>query len=140
MGVAAAVILQQRIADIIQRRPVLGGRQRPESGAGEILKPHRETFWRAGVEAKGTASLWKNYTNGLNLPNVTSFTEEPRFFPFNGPAMMRGNINFRYRNNSLSGGGRSALPSGILRGKGLFVATPQIERNSAAPTRPTPQT
>jgi hypothetical protein len=53
---------------------------------------------------------------------------------------MRGNINFGYGNNSLKGNGRSALPSGILRGKGLFVATPQNDRISAAPTRPTPQT
>ena len=40
MRVAAALVQQQGIADIVQRRAVLAGRQRAVGGTGEILKTH----------------------------------------------------------------------------------------------------
>jgi hypothetical protein len=94
----------------------------------------------ASGDQAGTLSRWKSYTNGRDLPNVTAITEKARIFPFNAKGKYRRKIRFRYGNNSLNGGRRSALRRGRMRFKGLFVATPQIERNSTAPTRPTPQT
>jgi hypothetical protein len=94
----------------------------------------------ASGDQAGTLSRWKSYTNGRDLPNVTAITEKARIFPFNAKGKYRRKIRFRYGNNSLIGGRRSALRPGRMRFKGLFVATPQIERNSTAPTRPTPQT
>jgi hypothetical protein len=49
-------------------------------------------------------------------------------------------MDFLYQNNSLKGNRRSALRSGMERVKGFLGAVPQIERNSRAPPRPTPQT
>jgi hypothetical protein len=78
---------------------------------------------------KGTLSRWKTYTNGLNLPNVTDVTEKAPFFAFTTPGKYRREIKFRYGTNSLIRDRRSALCEGRMRFKGLFVATPQIERN-----------
>ncbi|OIQ76886.1 hypothetical protein GALL_414290 [mine drainage metagenome] len=44
MGVAAGAIQQQGIADVIERRAVLAGRQRAVSGPGEFLKRHESSF------------------------------------------------------------------------------------------------
>jgi hypothetical protein len=115
------------------------GRQRPERGAGKILKSHAKLSAPAsGID--GTLSRWKTYPNGRNFPNVTAITEKAPAFPSNAPGKYGRKIKFRYRTNSLKGDRRSALPEGTMPFKGLFVATPQIERNSTAPTRPTPQT
>src|SRR6202035_3997100 len=44
MLVAAMMLAQQGIADLVQRRAVLAGRQRATGGAGKILKPHEMSF------------------------------------------------------------------------------------------------
>ena len=44
MRVAAGIVLQEGIADVIERRPVLPHRERAERGAGKILKPHAVSF------------------------------------------------------------------------------------------------
>src|SRR5260370_7199034 len=48
MGVAAAVVQQHGIADVIQRRAVLPGGQRAKRRAGEILQAHAVSFSRNG--------------------------------------------------------------------------------------------
>src|SRR6266446_7976708 len=52
MRVAAARAQQHRIADVIQRRAVLPGRQRAVGGTGEMLKTHRvpSDFFRATLK------------------------------------------------------------------------------------------
>ena len=48
MGVAAAVVQQHGIADVVQRRAVLCRGQRAKRRAGEILEAHAVTFSRNG--------------------------------------------------------------------------------------------
>src|SRR5258705_4423024 len=134
MLVAAGIFQQQRIADVVKRRTVLPGGKRAERGAGKILKPHAATFLTPAP------SRWKNYTVSRQIPDVTDITEGPSKMPFTVPQQCGRPINFRYRNNSLKGNRRSTLPPRIGRAKGFLGAVPQIERNSRAPSRPTPQT
>jgi hypothetical protein len=61
-------------------------------------------------------------------------TEGHAFFALTGAQLERRKTNFRHGTNSLKGYRHSALRWGIKRSKGLFVATPQIERNCPAPT------
>jgi hypothetical protein len=104
------------------------------------------------------SSRWKNYTRfqakgrpvpvkksrqnqkPRQLPGVTGVTEVPPKMPFTGLRTRGWSIDFLYRSNSLKGNRRSALRSGMERVKGFLGAVPQIERNSRAPPRPTPQT
>ena len=52
VGVTPLVFQQQGIADVIQRRPILAGCQRPEGGAGKMMKPHQSKLSSAGVEGE----------------------------------------------------------------------------------------
>src|SRR5262249_59792752 len=102
MGVAAGVFQQQRVADVVQRRPVLMGRQRPKRGAGQMVKSHAKLSGAGvGGNLRGTLSRWKSYTNDRHLPNVTAVTERAPFFLFNGPANYQLKIKFSYGNNNL---------------------------------------
>jgi hypothetical protein len=58
-------------------------RQRPERGAGEILKSHQKLSG-APASDNGTLSRWKTYTNGSELPDVMEVTEGRRFIVFTG--------------------------------------------------------
>ena len=67
MGIAAGIVQQQGIADVIQRRPVLAGGQRAVGGAGEILKAHAVSFRRnrepRAVESTAGLQAIENDTN-----------------------------------------------------------------------------
>ena len=68
---------QQRIADVVERRAVLAGRQRAAGGPGEILKRHRTSFRRAAVTsdpkrraataAPATGKCLKRYTKARRI-------------------------------------------------------------------------
>ena len=89
MRVAAALAEQQRIADVVERRAVLSGRQRAAGGAGEILKSHRMFFPAARSPSHASRSArrpdlspaaaerlksLKSYPNSAGNTNVTEVT------------------------------------------------------------------
>ena len=81
MRVAAGVVPEQGIADIVKRRAVLPGRQRAVGGPGDVLKLHRISFRAIGPPvparprpATAVASAvsnpcksLKNYTNAREI-------------------------------------------------------------------------
>jgi hypothetical protein len=60
MAVAAVVFQEQGIADVVERRAVLAGRQRPAGGAGDLLKIHGSSFSATPAGFPATCKPLKN--------------------------------------------------------------------------------
>ena len=69
MRVAAGVVQQQGIADIVKRRAVLPGRQRAVGGTGELLKSHEISF-RAQLIARSPGSAGVATAAAADLPKT----------------------------------------------------------------------
>jgi hypothetical protein len=69
VAVAAVVFQQQGIADIVQRRAVLPGRQRAAGGPGDLLKIHGSSF-RAPLKPIRIERKYKCDVDHIHLPQI----------------------------------------------------------------------
>ena len=133
MGVAAAVVQQQGIADVVQRRAVLPGGQRPKRRTGKILETHAVSFSRNG-KPHGMIPKWQGISHRRPDPACKPLKTIQVGGKRKCDACHIFGRKFPPSSQPIGSMRQRRLPRPAVRVKGFFVAVPQIDRNSTAQT------